>query len=32
MVEKNSDNRAEINGGDEFDIDTLQADLKFKFK
>jgi hypothetical protein len=32
MVEKNSDNRAEINNGEEFDIDTLQADLKFKFK
>jgi len=32
MVDKNSDKRPEINNGEEFDIDTLQADLKFKFK
>ena len=32
MVEKNSDGRAEINNGEDFDINSLQADIKFKFQ
>jgi hypothetical protein len=32
LVERNSDNIATINGGKTFDVDTLQADINFKFK
>ena len=32
LVERNSDNIAEVNGGEEFDVDTLQIDINFKYK
>jgi type II secretory pathway pseudopilin PulG len=32
LVERNSDNLNVINNGDEFDADTMQADINFKFK
>ncbi len=32
MVDRNTDRRSEINDGQEFSVDTLQVDLKFKYK